>query len=116
MVTGIRDRAPTARIVVLNLPNMAGMPYVGGLTVAQKRLLQQIAVGFSAEINALTSLGVLVVDLMCEAAMYSPSIYSSDGFHPGDAGYARMAEMAYPPASTGVGTAPRASCSQMTLF
>ena len=116
MVSGIRDRAPSARIVVLNLPNMAGMPYVSGLSVAQKRLLLQIAVGFSAEINALTSLGVLVVDLMCEASMYSPSIYSSDGFHPSDTGYARMADMIYPPASTGVGTAPRASCSQMTLF
>ena len=72
LVTGIRDRAPNARIVILNLPNMAAMPYVSGRSVAQKRLLQQISVGFSAEVNALTSLGVLVVDLMCESAMSQP--------------------------------------------
>ncbi len=116
LVTGIRDRAPNARIVILNLPNMAAMPYVSGRSVAQKRLLQQISVGFSAEVNALTSLGVLVVDLMCESAMYSPGIYSADGFHPNDSGYARLADVTYPPASTGTASAPRPSCSQMTMF
>ena len=95
---------------------MAAMPYVSGRSVAQKRLLQQISVGFSAEVNALTSLGVLVVDLMCESAMYSPSIYSADGFHPNDSGYARLADVTYPPASTGTASAPRASCAQMTMF
>lgn len=116
LVNAIRDRASQARIVVLNLPNMAGMPYASGYTLTQKRGLQQIAVGFSAEINALTSVGVLVVDLMCEAGMYQANIYSSDGFHPNDNGYARMADLVYPPASTGTGPAPRASCLQMTLF
>jgi lysophospholipase L1-like esterase len=116
LVTGIRDRATAARLVILNLPNMAALPYASGLTLTQKRFLQGIAVGFSAEINALTSQGVLVVDLMCEASMYQSGIYSSDGFHPNDAGYARLADLLYPAASTGTAAAPRASCPQMTLF
>jgi lysophospholipase L1-like esterase len=116
LVDGIRERAPDARIVVLNLPNMAALPYANGLSLVQKRWLQQISMGFSAQINALTSRGVLVVDLMCDAAFYQPGIYSSDGFHPNDAGYARMADVTYPPASTGTASTPRASCSQMTIF
>ena len=116
LVDGIRERAPDARIVVLNLPNMAALPYANGLSLVQKRWLQQISMGFSAQINALTSRGVLVVDLMCDATFYQPGIYSSDGFHPNDAGYARMADVTYPAASTGIATAPRSICSQMTIF
>ena len=47
-------------------------------------------------VNALTSRNVLVVDLMCDARILQASSFSSDGFHPGDAGYALMAELAYP--------------------
>lgn len=112
----IKGRAPQARIVVMNLPNLAAMPYAAGYTQLQKRTLQKIAVGFSSQINALTSDGALVVDLMCDSTFYQPAIYSSDGFHPNDTGYVRMADVVYAPASTGVSSAPKSTCSQMTLY
>ncbi len=59
----------------------------------RRRALQNIAVRFSAEINKLTSQGATVVDIMCDGGFYQVSRYSSDGFHPNDAGYARMADV-----------------------
>ncbi|HEX2309141.1 MAG TPA: SGNH/GDSL hydrolase family protein [Vicinamibacterales bacterium] len=92
LVRGIRQRAPTARIVAMNLPNFAGLPYTARFTSAQKRYMQRISVGFSREgANALAAEGVVVVDLLCDPRSYQSSNYSSDGFHPNDAGYAFMA-------------------------
>ena len=116
LMTGVRSRAPNARIVILNLPNLAALPYSAGLTLNEKRWLQMISVGFSAQANALGSQGALVIDLMCDGAFYSASMYSGDGFHPNDAGYARLADLVLPVATTGTVTPPRATCSQMTLF
>jgi len=116
MLDVIKERAPQARVVVLNLPNMAGLPYAAGYPADKKRWLQTIAVGFSAQINALSSRGALVIDLMCDSSFYNAAMYSSDGFHPNDAGYARLADVVYPAASTGSSTAPRASCGQMALY
>jgi lysophospholipase L1-like esterase len=116
LMAGVKDRAPTARIVVLNLPNLAGLPYASGYTLAEKRFLQQIAVGFSGQANALSAQGALVIDIMCDAAFYQGSMYSGDGFHPNDAGYARLADLIYSAATTGAVTPPRSSCAQMTLF
>jgi len=116
LINGIKGRAASARIVVLNLPNLAGLPYASGLTLAQKRGLQQIAVGFSSQINALGAQGVLVLDLMCDSRFYQPSSLSSDGFHPNDTGYAYLADLVYAAAATGTVTPPRASCSQMGLY
>lgn len=116
LYSGIRERAPNARIIVLNLPNMAGLPYSAPLTVAQKRLLQSIAVGFSAQTNTLTQQGALVIDLMCDARSYQTGNYSSDGFHPNDAGYAYMHGLIYPVVTTGSAPPPSASCAAMTMF
>jgi len=116
LYTGIRERAPNARIIVLNLPNMAGLPYSANLTVAQKRLLQSIAVGFSAQTNTLVQQGALVIDLMCDARSYQAGNYSSDGFHPNDAGYAFMHALLYPVALAGSAPPPSASCAPMTMF
>lgn len=116
LVAGIKDRAPQARIVFLNLPNMAGLPYMSGNSLTEKRWLQQIAVGFSAQINALGSQGALVIDLMCDPVFYQAGMYSSDGFHPNDAGYSRLADLIVAAENTGSVTPPRASCSQMVLF
>lgn len=116
LVNGIREKAPAARIVILNLPNMAALPYASGQSLANKRWLQTIAVGFNAEINALTSLGALVVDLMCDPGFYQVGIFSGDGFHPNDAGYALMADAAYPAVSAGTMSPPRATCPQMAVF
>lgn len=116
LVAGIRSRAANARIVILNLPNLAALPYNAGLSLQEKQVMQQIAVAFSAQINALTSQNVLVIDLMCDGAMYQAGMFSSDGFHPNDAGYARLATLAFGAASTGTSSAPRTACGQMTLY
>ena len=116
LVNGIKERAPDARIVALNLPNMAAFPYVSGLSLTQKRWLQTIAVGFSQQINALTSQGVIVVDLLCNGGFYHASLISSDGFHPNDSGYAFLADALYPAVLNGTAMTPPSSCSQMTLY
>ncbi|MFO7303045.1 MAG: GDSL-type esterase/lipase family protein [Acidobacteriota bacterium] len=113
--TTIRSRAPEARLIVLNLPNMANTPYASGFTVAEKRVLQQLSVGFSAGINALAGQNAVVVDLMCDGNFYNPALFSSDGFHPNDTGYNYLTERVYS-AVTGSVTAPRSSCGFMTVF
>jgi lysophospholipase L1-like esterase len=115
LVNGIRDRTGTARIVVINLPNMAAMPYVSGFSLDRKRWLQMIAVGFSNQINTTTTLGARVVDLMCDDTFYRADIFSSDGFHPNDSGYAFLADKVFA-AATGTTPAPLASCPRMTMF
>ncbi len=116
LVSGIRNTAKSARIVVLNLPNTAGMPFLAGASLGQRQAAQRASVGMTTTvINALGAQGVVVIDLMCDARLYQPAIYSSDGFHPNDSGYALLAaevvrattSSAYPP--------PAASCAQMSL-
>jgi lysophospholipase L1-like esterase len=115
MVSTIRGRSPEVRIIALNLPNMAHTPYAAGMSLTEKRVLQQLTVGFSAGINALTAQGITVVDLMCDPNFYNPSIFSSDGFHPNDAGYTYLTELVYAAATTAA-PAPRSSCSFMTMY
>lgn len=115
LVNGIKDRAPDARIIVINLPNLAGLPYVSGLSLDRKRWLQTIAVGFSNQMNTTTSLGAKVVDIMCDDTFYRTDIFSSDGFHPNDSGYAFLADRVYA-AVTGTIPSPLATCSRMTMF
>jgi hypothetical protein len=74
LVRGIRSRAGAARIVVLNLPNLAAAPYTAGLSQAERRWMQELAVGFSREgANATAALGATVVDLMCDPRTYQPA-------------------------------------------
>jgi lysophospholipase L1-like esterase len=116
VIARLRTRAPNARIVAMNLPNLAAAPYVASTTTLEHSILQRIAVGLTDRINALTSRNVVVVDLMCEPRIYSSANYSSDGFHPSDTGYAVMAELLYPALRTGAAAAPSSSCPQRTLF
>lgn len=114
LIARLRTRAPSARIVAMNLPNLAAAPYVNAVSVTERSILQRIAVGMTDRINALTSQSVVVVDLMCDPRIYSPANYSSDGFHPSDAGYAVMAELLYPALRNGSSPAPSSSCAQRT--
>jgi lysophospholipase L1-like esterase len=116
LITRIRGRAPNARIVALNLPNLGGAPYVSGNPTSEKSLMQRVAVGLSDRVNALTSQGVLVVDLMCDARLYQPSSYASDGFHPGDSGYQFFADLTLPALRDGANNAPNPNCPQRRLF
>lgn len=116
LIRRIRARAPNARIVALNLPNLAAAPYMAGNTTMERSIMQRIAVGLSDRINALTSQNVLVADLLCDTALYTAANFSSDGFHPSDSGYLRMANLAYPYLLNGSGPAPSPSCAQRTLL
>jgi lysophospholipase L1-like esterase len=114
LIRAVKSRTPEAFIIVMNVPNMAGLPYSAGYTPPQKQGLQAISVGFSREANRQAGSGVVVVDLMCDPQIYDRSRFASDGFHPNDAGHAYLAGRllavvngATPPVSS--------SCSQMTL-
>ena len=112
LVSRLRTRAPNARIVAMNLPNLAVAPYVSSASVTEKGILQRIAVGLTDRINALGAQNVVVVDLMCEPRIYSGANYSSDGFHPSDTGYAVMADLLYPALRNGTAPAPSSNCAQ----
>ncbi|MPZ16745.1 MAG: SGNH/GDSL hydrolase family protein [Luteitalea sp.] len=112
----IRDRAPTARIVIANLPNLAALPYVASRPTEDRQIMQEISVRLTTRaINPLSGRGVLVVDSMCDARSYDPGLYSSDGFHPNDAGYAYFAEIYLAAITSGTTATPPASCSYMQL-
>lgn len=115
LVRRIRERAPTARIVVLNLPNLAGAPYAVGESSTNRSILQYISVGLTDRTNALTAQNVVVVDLLCRTDIYTPANFSPDGFHPNDAGYAVMAEALWPYLLEGQAPTPPASCAARTL-
>jgi lysophospholipase L1-like esterase len=115
LVNGIRGRATQARIIVLNLPNMAGLPFLATASLAQKQAAQRASVRMTTTaIN--TMQGVSVIDLMCDARLYQSSYYSSDGFHPNDAGYAILGAEVVKALTSSSYAVPRSSCPQMTLF
>jgi len=114
LVNGIRSRAPQARVIALNVPNVAALPSQARDPIDQKRAAQRAAVWMTAAVNATPA--ITVIDVMCDARLYQPGSLSSDGFHPNDAGYAVLgAELAQAVTSTS-SPAPKASCPQMTLF
>ena len=116
LVSRIRARAPNARIVAYNLPNLGPAPYLTGRSTQDRSIMQRIAMSLADQVNALTSRNVLVVDLACDARVVQPSSFSSDGFHPSDSGYALMAELAYPALATGSQPNPLPACGPRTLL
>jgi lysophospholipase L1-like esterase len=117
LVTGIRRRAPNARIVVLNLPNMGALPFLGAGGAPARQTAQRASVGMTkTAINPLTARGVRVADLMCDPRLYQPAIFSADGFHPNDQGYAIFSEYVVQAATSTTYPAPLSSCPPMTLI
>jgi lysophospholipase L1-like esterase len=112
LIARVRARAPNTRIVVLNMVNLAASPYIASRPTSERSIMQRIAVGISDRANALTSRNVLVADLMCDARLYQPSNYASDGFHPGDGGYQVFAELSYPALANGTASQPNTNCPQ----
>jgi len=51
LVRGVRSRAPDAFVIVLNVPNMAGLPYAAGYSQSRRQVLQAISLGFAQEAN-----------------------------------------------------------------
>jgi len=115
LMSGIRGRAPSARFVVLNLPNLGALPYLSGASLEQRQAAQRAAVAMTTTvINPLSGSTVSVIDLMCDPRAYQSGQYFSDGFHPNDAGYAFIAAEVVK-AITSSYPAPRGSCPQMAL-
>jgi lysophospholipase L1-like esterase len=116
LLAGIRSRAGAARLVVLNVPNVAALPFLAGAPLAQRQAAQRAAVGMTTTVvNALTAQSVIVVDLMCDPRSYQTSMYSTDGLHPSDAGYAFIASEVVRAATTAPYPPPRASCPEMSV-
>jgi len=116
-VAALQDRiGASARLVLLNLPNLSRMPYVATRPLAQRQAVHRASLGMTTSaINPLASPGVRVVDLMCLAALYQPSSLSSDGFHPSDAGYALIAAEVVRAITATSFAAPLSSCPQMSM-
>jgi lysophospholipase L1-like esterase len=116
LLAGIKARAGSPRLVALNVPNAAGLPYLARASQAQRQAAQRISVAMTRTVvNVLTSQNVVVVDLMCDARTYLASNYSSDGLHPNDAGYAFMAAEVVRAITLRSYPAPQSNCSAMTL-
>jgi len=110
----VRSRAGNPRVIVLNLPNFAGLPFMASRSAQQKRWIERLSVGFStAGANPLVARGVVVIDLLCDARSYQASNYSSDGFHPNNQGYAYLAGEVLKAVNASSWPPPAASCAQM---
>jgi lysophospholipase L1-like esterase len=116
LLGGIRSRAPAARLVVLNVPNLAALPFLAGASLPQRQAAQRAAVGMTTTVvNALTAQSIIVVDLMCDGRSYQPAMYSADGLHPSDSGYAFIASEIVLATTTASYPPPRASCPEMLV-
>jgi lysophospholipase L1-like esterase len=115
LLGGIQNRAGSPRIIVLNVPNPAGLPYLAGTSLAQRQAAQRIAVAMTKTVVNPLATGNLVVDLMCDVRSYLPSNYSSDGLHPNDSGYAFIASEVVRAVTSASYPAPQASCSAMAI-
>lgn len=114
LLSDLRTQAPGARLVLLNVPNVAGMPFLVGGPAGQRQAAQRASVRMTTEvINPLAGPGVAIIDLMCDPRLYDRNNYSSDGFHPSDAGYAVIGEIVARAAVSSSYPTPAGSCGQM---
>jgi lysophospholipase L1-like esterase len=112
LLAGLKGTSPKAHIAVMNLPNFALLPFSASFPASEKATLQAFSVGFALNvINPLAAQGIPVIDLLCNAQSYNPANYSSDGFHPNDAGYAISASLLEPALVTGTASPPATSCT-----
>jgi lysophospholipase L1-like esterase len=114
LLNGIRGRAGSARIILLNLPNLGALPFLSGASLAQREAAQRASVGMTKVVNTLVSSTLTVIDLMCDPRSYNSANTSSDGFHPNDAGYAFIAGEVVKAVTSSAYPAPQSSCSFMT--
>ena len=117
LIAGIRAKAAQSpRIVILNVPNAAGLPFLAGVSLAQRQAAQRAAVGMTRTVvNPLASDSVVIVDLMCDSRSYQPSMYYTDGLHPNDAGYAFIASEVDKAITMSSYPRPQSNCTAMTL-
>lgn len=116
LMAGVRLIVPSARIIVLNVPNPAGLPFLANAPLAQRQAAQRAAVGMTrTAVNVLNSSSVTILDLMCDARSYVASNYAGDGLHPNDAGYAFIASEVVKAITSSSYPPPQSSCSGMTI-
>ena len=115
LINGVRSRAGTARLVALNVPNIAALPLLSGASLAQRQAAQRASVGMAAAVNAFRGQNVTIIDVMCDSRSYLTSNYSSDGFHPNDAGHAYIASEIVRAVTASAYPAPQASCGLMSV-
>jgi len=91
----IQGRAPGARLVVVNSPNVAGMPFAQQFPLATRQRLQAMSNALDDQvINPLATIqNIPVVDLRCIPAAYDPANFNSDGLHPSASGRAILANL-----------------------
>jgi lysophospholipase L1-like esterase len=112
----VRSRAPSAQVVVINVPNFAGLPFTQGLSAAERRIIQDVSVRLTTEAINPQASHVTVVDLMCDSRAYIAGNYSGDGFHPGDVGYAFLADIVWAAIQSGTNAPrPAGSCGFMQI-
>jgi lysophospholipase L1-like esterase len=116
LLAGVRARASSPRIIVLNVPNAAGLPFLASASLAQRQAAQRASVGMTRTVvNGLVGQNAVVVDLMCDTRSYLASNYSFDGLHPNDAGYAFIAGEVVRAITAGSYPSPQSSCGAMAL-
>ena len=115
LIQGVRNRARSSFVIVLNVPNLAAMPFAAQYPLEHRRVLQMVSVAFSREANRQAGAGVVVMDVMCDSALYAASNFSRDGFHPNDAGYALVATRLVA-IINGAASVPPSTCAAMTAL
>lgn len=95
LLTAIRTRVPRATVVAFGVPNVARSPLFADSRAKTEALSRadDVAVRVAAAAN-----GATFVDLFryTHHAATTQEFFSSDDFHPSDAGYARLAAFALP--------------------
>ena len=102
---------------MLNVPNLAGMPFLASASLAQRQAAQRASVRMTTTVvNTLAGSNVSIIDLMCDARLYDRNNYSSDGFHPNDTGYALFTDLIYAAVAAASPATPKSACSAMSTF
>jgi len=120
LIGDIRAVAPSAGIVIANLPNFSQIP-VGLAVAGQDPAAGQALAAFSTAFDlnvidplATASPAIPVVDLLCNSSSYNPANFYTDGFHPNDAGYALLAAQFYAQSIAASPALPSTTCSEAT--
>ena len=113
---GIRGRAANARIVVLNLPNLAGLPYARGTHLDEKRALQHDRRGILRADQHADAAGRAGDRPDVRRAIVRRRELLERRLPPERRRLLVPHGLVYAAATTGSVPPPRASCPQMTLF
>lgn len=112
----IQGRVPGVRLVVVNSPNVGGMPFAQQFPLATRQRLQAMSNALDDQvINPLATLqNIPVVDLRCIPAAYDPTNFNPDGIHPNANGKAVLADLVTKALFTNI-PPPPSSCSYTSL-